>query len=364
LSASSSATWASRTATSGCSCHRRRRRRRGRARSRRRPARERRRREGGRHPADEGRLRVRRHPARRHRADRAGRHAGEAVAVEERVKVGGLRQLEHVGVEEELKLAGADRRELAEHDVLRDALHQVRLGEAGRLHQHVDRLLERAAREGAVVDAVDSVARDREQVAAVRHHVAQDGQVAVVDVRAVKLDHRAQLAEQRLPHRLDPEVADDLANVVRHEPRVVDPPVGRRDRREVDPLRVEHPLGHHAERARHRVDVLALRLAHEDALDLLDAAQRHLGEHVLLDALQEGVLDVLVPLRLRLLVRLAVDEPHAQHQPVVVVLRVDDVQLVAAVLGGDALHDVLHQQVLVRHRLHVELDAQHPRRDL
>ena len=75
---------------------------------------------------------------------------------------------------------------------------------------------------GARVDAVDAVARDGEQVAAEGHHVAQDGEVAVVDVRAVELDHGAQLAEQRLANRLDAEDADDLDDVVRRAARVVD----------------------------------------------------------------------------------------------------------------------------------------------
>ena len=141
----------------------------------------------------------------------------------------------------------------------------------------------------ARLDAVDAVARDGEDVAAVRHHVAQDGQVAVVDVRAVELDDGAQLAEQRVAHRLDAEHADDLDDVVGGGARVVDAPVGAHDRLQVDALRVEEPLVVAHRRAGVGVDALEPGLAHEDAADALDAAQRHLGEHRRLDLLQEDV---------------------------------------------------------------------------
>ena len=65
------------------------------------------------------------------------------------------------------------------------------LGVGGGLHQNVDGLLEGATHERARLDAVDAVPRDGEDVAAVGHHVAEHGEVAVVDVAAVELDHGA-----------------------------------------------------------------------------------------------------------------------------------------------------------------------------
>mmetsp|Transcript_15235 Transcript_15235/g.35011 ORF Transcript_15235/g.35011 Transcript_15235/m.35011 type:complete len:818 (+) Transcript_15235:946-3399(+) len=276
----------------------------------------------------------------------------------------GLRVLEHLRVEVELKLARAERRELAEHDVLRDALDVVRLRVDGRLHEHVDRLLEGATHERARVDAVDAVARDGQQVASVSHHVAQDGQVAVVDVRAVELDDRSQLAEQSLPYGLDAQVGDDLDDVVGGAARVVDAFVDGHNRGEVDALRVEHPLAHQAELARLGIDHVALRLPHEDAPDAVDAPQRHLCKHALLDLLQELLVPFLLgAVGLSGLVGGVVDHAHPQHQLLGVVVVADDVQLRRAVRLRDLVDDVAHLEVLVRHGLAVELEAQQPRRD-
>ena len=83
-------------------------------------------------------------PARRHRAwrpegvhgrratkrrvHRRGAHVVAVVAVEHRALVG-LRLLEQLRVEVEREEAGAERRELAEHDVLAHAAHVVAPGQ-------------------------------------------------------------------------------------------------------------------------------------------------------------------------------------------------------------------------------------------
>jgi hypothetical protein len=56
--------------------------------------------------------------------------------------------------------------------------------------EDVHGLLEGTLRKGAVLVAVDAVARDGHEVATRRHGVAQRRQVAVVDVRAIELNHR------------------------------------------------------------------------------------------------------------------------------------------------------------------------------
>mmetsp|Transcript_5666 Transcript_5666/g.17417 ORF Transcript_5666/g.17417 Transcript_5666/m.17417 type:complete len:285 (-) Transcript_5666:3753-4607(-) len=246
--------------------------------------------------AREGRLMIRSEGA-RHAWPRRN---GDRVIVK-RIKVCRLRMLKHLGVEEEFKLARADWGELAKHDVLRYALHVVTLGEASCFHEHVNRLLERAAGEGAVVDAVDAMTSHRQEVTSVRHDVAQDGEMAIVDVRAVELDHGTQLTEERLAHRLDAQVPNDLTYVVGHEPCVVYTPVGRSDSGKVDAFRVQNPLSNHPEGAGLGVHGLPLGFAHEYALDLLNAAQCHLRKHVGLYLLQEQVFllvgtDVLVAL--------------------------------------------------------------------
>ena len=65
------------------------------------------------------------------------------------------------------------------------------LGVGGGLHQNVHGLLEGATHERARLDAIDAVSRDGEDVPAVSHHVAQHGEVAIVDVAAVELDDGA-----------------------------------------------------------------------------------------------------------------------------------------------------------------------------
>jgi hypothetical protein len=93
------------------------------------------------------------------------------------------------------ELAGAERAKLPEHDVLGQSAHAVALGEGGGFHEDVHRLLERAAHERPRLDAVDAVARDGHEVPAVRHHLDENREVAVVDVRPVKLDHPAELLQ-------------------------------------------------------------------------------------------------------------------------------------------------------------------------
>ena len=86
-------------------------------------------------------------------------------------------------------------------------------------------------------------------------------------------------------------------------------------------------------RAGDGVDAVELGLAHEDAPDPLDAPECHLRQHRRLDLLEEDVvLLLLAVLAVRLLRRAIVDDAHAQHELVGVVIVADDVQLAGAVL--------------------------------
>ena len=246
---------------------------------------------------------------------------------------------------------------MAEHDVLGDAGDGVGLGKGRGLEQNVDRLLEGGAHQCAGLDAVDAVARDGHQVAAVGHDVAQDGEVAVVDVRAVERDDVAHLLEQRGACGLDAEHAVDLDDVVRDGARGVN--VGRSEHGEqVRAVGVEHPLD--ALVARRRLELL---LAHVDLAHVAYAEQLERVEQALLAGAQKDAV------RLRVLglgVGVAVDEPNAQHEVLGVVVVEEALQLVLALLGleeaHDALVDVGHLEVLVEHELLVEMHAQQPRR--
>lgn len=65
------------------------------------------------------------------------------------------------------------------------------------------RLLKGALHERPCVLTIDAVSRDGHQVAAACHGVAEQRQVAVVDVGAVKGDDVVQLPLQSLSHRLN-----------------------------------------------------------------------------------------------------------------------------------------------------------------
>ena len=87
--------------------------------------------------------------------------------------------------------------------------------------QDVDGLLKAALTQGPILVAVDAVAGDGHEVAAAGHAVNQGGQVAVVDVAAVKLDDVADLLHQGLARGLDAQHVQDVDQVVAGRPREV-----------------------------------------------------------------------------------------------------------------------------------------------
>ncbi|RNA23267.1 hypothetical protein BpHYR1_033066 [Brachionus plicatilis] len=85
-----------------------------------------------------------------------------------------------------VEAAGAHFGQLTEHYVLGDAFHGVDFAVKGGVEQHVHCFLERTAHQTANFLAVDTVTRYRHKVALGGHDVAQERQVTIVDVRAVK----------------------------------------------------------------------------------------------------------------------------------------------------------------------------------
>lgn len=197
--------------------------------------------------------------------------------------------LEPVRVYQHVKAARAQRAELSHHDVLRDATESVTDGKGGRVQENFQRFLEGALDQGAPVDPVDAVSGDAHQVALVRHDVAEEGQVAVVDVAAVEADDCAQLAEQRAPGGLDAQHVEDFGDVVGDGFRVADLRYGQ-DLFQVAAVGIQHPV----------VAALELPLglvvgrhgffAHVDLGDAGDAAERDVAEVLGHELLQEDVL--------------------------------------------------------------------------
>jgi len=144
----------------------------------------------------------------------------------------------------------------------------------GRLHEDVDRLLEGAAGERALLPPVDAVSRDGHQCACVRHRVAQNCQVPVVDVRPVELDHGTQLTQQGGAHGLDAQPLEDLHDVIGGSAPVVNLWAVVHDAHERRALRVQHPLGGGLVAAL-GVERVCLRLAKEHPFDVLHPPECH-----------------------------------------------------------------------------------------
>ena len=190
---------------------------------------------------------------------------------------------EHLFIQVQAKLCRPHGAELPEHDILRHTPEIVLLSELARRHQDVHCLLEAAAHKGARVLSVDAVPGDGHEMAAVGHHIAQNCDVAVVHVRAVELNHVAELGHQGQAGCLDAEHLDDLDDVVRSRAGMVDPLVWEHIH-QVYPLRVQHPLRGGGETAfvrRHRL----LGLPQSDLADVRHSLQLELAQHRLLDAL-------------------------------------------------------------------------------
>ena len=80
--------------------------------------------------------------------------------------------LEQRVLQHQVEAARAQRAQLPKHYLRAHAAHVVLLGEHGRLHEDVDRLLERAAHERPRFLLANAVAADGHQVPFVGHHVA------------------------------------------------------------------------------------------------------------------------------------------------------------------------------------------------
>jgi hypothetical protein len=96
--------------------------------------------------------------------------------------------LEHVDVKSDIKSAGSHWRQLAEHDVLCNAMTVIFLTNSRSFHQNFHRLLERATHEGTSVSTVNTMPSDSHERPMVCHEVAQQGEVTIVDIRTVEFD--------------------------------------------------------------------------------------------------------------------------------------------------------------------------------
>ena len=237
-------------------------------------------------------------------------------------------------------------------------------------------LLEGASHETADLLSIDAVTRDRHEVALGGHDVAEKRQVAIVDIGAVEGDDVVHLFLDGLAAGLDAERLEHLDDVVRVGAHRVDV-LGAEHLHERGAVRLEHPLGDGLELAV-VVDLDALlllldRLRHVHLDYGLDALQRHVGQDVLLEQLEELIVLHLVRALATVLaaailaaadaatatlVRI-VHDSDAEYELLGVVVVEYAVEIVAEVVG-DLLGDVLHGELLVGHALAIELDAEQP----
>mmetsp|Transcript_6767 Transcript_6767/g.19786 ORF Transcript_6767/g.19786 Transcript_6767/m.19786 type:complete len:269 (-) Transcript_6767:4030-4836(-) len=149
--------------------------------------------------------------------------------------------LQHRLIQEHPKGTCSHGCKLAEHDVLAHTFQAIPFTECSSIQQNIHSLLETATHEGSRVLPVDSMPRDSHEVTPVGHHIAKNGQVAVVHIRPVKLDHAPQLVLQRVPACLDTKDLHDFWDVVTCRSRVVHTWVVHYLKK-VDSLGVQHPL--------------------------------------------------------------------------------------------------------------------------
>ena len=131
--------------------------------------------------------------------------------------------------------------ELAKHDVLTHTRHSVPLGKRRRFHENIDGFLERTSHQRTSFRTINTVARDGHQVTSVRHHLDENCQVSVIDVRTVEFDDASEFFQQRVSHGFDTEDSDHFHEMVRGRSRKVHVWV-RHDFEQVAPFRIEHPL--------------------------------------------------------------------------------------------------------------------------
>ena len=188
-----------------------------------------------------------------------------------------------------------------------------------------------------------------------RHNIDQQRQMAIVDVRTIKLDDVAHFLEQRATRRLNTKHAEHFNTVVRERARDVDA-VHCKNVLEVRSVRFQDILLDRVPLASRRVKApRKLVLLHNEHLgDARHTLQRNVGEHLLCKALQEHVF-----LALYLLVRVVVDNTNAQHKLLGVIFRVH-YKHIAAKHGTDFRRNLSHRQVLVEHLRTVEHKTQQP----
>ena len=193
-------------------------------------------------------------------------------------------------------------------------------------------------------------------MAAVCHRLAENGKVAIVHIRAIKLDNAAELLQKRVSCSLNAQHLNHLIQVIGKDARVIHPVKGHHFF-QGHALGVEHPL--------------LLLLVHRNVTVRVQRSPFHLSDENLIDAVDALQLEVIHELRLDnpqevivvclLVVQLRIFETQTEYKLLRVVVGKDDVGILAE-LFFDTLPNGLHAQILVEHQVAVKDESQNPPR--
>ncbi len=198
--------------------------------------------------------------------------------------------LQHINIEGHLECPRTHWCHLSEHNVLRNAVTIILLADSCRLHQDFDRLLEGAPHKSPRVCTIDSMARNGHERPAVRHQIAQQGKMPVVDVGTVEFNDTAQLFQNRRACGLDTENIEDFNATVGICPLEVNA-VDAHDRLQIDAIRLQHPLFLQVSTdCTIRGNCRLVLLRQEDTVNALNAAQADRVQHCSFKLSQEDVL--------------------------------------------------------------------------
>mmetsp|Transcript_19552 Transcript_19552/g.31823 ORF Transcript_19552/g.31823 Transcript_19552/m.31823 type:complete len:341 (+) Transcript_19552:1226-2248(+) len=205
---------------------------------------------------------------------------------------------------------------------------------------------------------------DGHHVPSIGHDVAHRSEVSVVHIGTVEGDDHPHVEEQGLAGGFDAQDVEDLHDVIALQ--TVEVHLGKEHHFfHVHSVGVQHPLLRTLELPRLLVVLVHIVFTHEDLFNAFNALQGHLLEDVCLHIPQKlevlvlrVVVGVVWPWHSAYLVRF-LQQSNPQHQFLCVVVSEDTVQVVHEVVQDTFTH-LSHGELLVRHDLVAQLDAQEP----
>ena len=82
------------------------------------------------------------------------------------------------------------------------------------VHQYIDRFFKGTSHERARILSIDTVARNGHQVTFGRHDVTQQGQMSIIDVQTIEIQHKEHFFFDAATDSLNAEDGENLANVI------------------------------------------------------------------------------------------------------------------------------------------------------